>query len=72
MGAYQYNEDQQDYDNQKVQDIRNELGEFNYQENTNGAGGDPVEYRPLVELENHARYDGEWIAGEDIRSGKGR
>jgi hypothetical protein len=26
-----------------------------------------VEYRPMVELENHARYDGEWIVDRDIR-----
>jgi len=26
----------------------------------------------MVELENHARYDGDWILGKDIRQGKGR
>jgi len=26
----------------------------------------------MVELENHARYDGEWITGKDIRQGKGK
>jgi len=26
----------------------------------------------MVELENHARYDGDWILGRDIRQGKGR
>jgi len=50
---------QDNYDNQKVQQIREELGEFDYDEETN-PGQLPVEYRPLVELENHARYDGEW------------
>ena len=25
----------------------------------------------MVELENHARYEGEWIVGRDIRQGKG-
>lgn len=69
MGGYTYNDDgeiQQDYDNQKVQQIREELGEFDYDEETNH-GDYPVEYRPMVELENHARYEGEWIVGKDIR-----
>lgn len=38
MGGYVYNEDgeiQQDYDNPKVQQIREELGEFDYDEETN-------------------------------------
>jgi len=30
-------------------------------------GDYPVEYRPMVELENHARYEGEWIVHGDIR-----
>ena len=76
MGGYTYNEDgeiQQDYDNEKVKQIREELGEFDYDEETNH-GEYPIEYRPLVELENHARYEGEWIKGKDIntRQGKGR
>ena len=49
-----------DYDNPKVQQIREELGEFNYDEETNH-GTFPVENRSLVELENHAKYEGEWI-----------
>lgn len=66
MGGYNYNEDQQDYDNPKVQQIREELGEFDYNENTNH-GDMPVEYRPMVELENHARYEGEWVQSKDTR-----
>jgi len=54
-----------------VQQIRDELGEFDYDEETNH-GDFPVEYRTMVELENHARYDGEWIVGKDVRQGKGR
>ena len=49
----------QDYDNPKVQQIREELGEFDYDEVPNH-GDEPVEYRPQVELENQARYEGEW------------
>ena len=33
--------------------------EFDYDEETNH-GESPVEYRPMLELENHAKYDGEW------------
>lgn len=47
------------------------MGEFDYDEVTNQCD-DRVEYRPMVELENHARYDGDWIVDKDIRQGKGR
>lgn len=49
-----------------MQQIREELGEFDYDMETNH-GDYPVEYRPMVELENHARYEGEWIVHGDIR-----
>ena len=55
-----------DYENQKVNEILNELGEFNYDEKINGVQRDNVEYRPLVELKG-ARYDGEWIIGKDVK-----
>lgn len=42
-----------------IQQIREELGEFDYDEETNH-GEYLVEYRTMVELENHAKYDGEW------------
>ena len=71
MDRFHYEEGQQDYDNEKVQQIRNELGEFDYDEETNH-GEETVEYRAMIELENHAKYDGEWIKGQDIRQGKGR
>lgn len=76
-----YGEDgeiQQDYDNPKVQQIRDELGEFDYEhEEANYNYDIQVEMRDMVELENHARYQGEWIAGiegkdNQIRQGKGR
>ena len=37
--------------------LLNELGEFDYDEETNH-GDCPVDYRPMIELENHAKYDG--------------
>lgn len=49
-----------------MQQIREELGEFDYDEETNH-GEYLVEYRTMVELENHAKYDGEWIQGKNIR-----
>ena len=51
-----------------MQQIREELGEFDYDMETNH-GDYPVEYRPMVELENHARYEGEWI--NDVQEGQG-
>ena len=35
MGGFNYEDGQQDYDNQKVQQIRDELGDFDYDEETN-------------------------------------
>jgi hypothetical protein len=35
------------------------LGDFDYDDDPNH-GEHPVEYRPMVVLENHARYEGEW------------
>ena len=55
----------------RIQQIREELGEFAYDEEPN-PGPYEVDYRPLVELENHARYDGEWIKGKEIRQGQGQ
>lgn len=69
-----YDEDgqlQQDYDNPKVQEIREELGAFDFDASPNN-GNEAVEMRQQLELENHARYDGEWIINSKIRQGKGR
>jgi len=54
------------YDNPKVQQIREQLGEFDYDEENN-YGSQQVEARAMVELENKSRYEGEWIVGSDIR-----
>ena len=32
----------------------------------------PLEERNCVELENHARYEGEWIQDKEIRQGMGK
>ena len=39
--------------------IRAELGEFNYDEEPN-YGEYATEWRSMVELENRAKYEGEW------------
>ena len=50
----------QDYNNDKVQQIRMELGEFEYDEQSNQTRGMDLDYRPMQTLDNHARYEGEW------------
>ena len=55
-----YNDGQpQNYDNDRVAQIRGELGEFNYDEEPN-YGNFQVVWRSMVELENRAKYEGEW------------
>ena len=49
------------YENPKVLQIREELGVFDYEEQINLHS--PVEHRAMVELKNHAKYEGEWIKG---------
>lgn len=56
----------QDYENTKVLQIRQELGDFDYNDSPN-AGEQATEFRPLKELDNRARYEGEWIVGTQIR-----
>jgi hypothetical protein len=31
-----------------------------------------LEYRPVQILENHAKFEGEWISGKMIRQGRGK
>ena len=71
MGSFQYDPAQNDYDNEKVKEIRDNLGDYDY------SGGQvenrtDLESRDIVELENHARYEGQWIIGTDIRQGAGK
>jgi hypothetical protein len=48
--------------------IRTDLGPFDF---TKGSNPDNVqlEKRPIVMLENGAKYEGEWIVGSDVRHG---
>ena len=58
------------YDNPDVINIRDQLGDFDF-------GDYPTELNPsreerdMIQLENGARYQGEWIYGTAIREGKG-
>lgn len=60
MGGYIHDGEINDYDNPKVKKIRVELGDFSYDEAPD-LSNLQLEYKDLIELENHARYDGEWI-----------
>ena len=43
------------------QEIRQDLGDFAYEQETNQYERNPnVEWRQEVELENHAKYEGQW------------
>lgn len=52
-----------------VQEILQQLGPFNFNKPLND-GVDRVQ-RPLLMLENGAKYEGEWIKDTDIRDGRG-
>jgi hypothetical protein len=71
MGGIVFTENQKDYDNEKVAEIAEKLGEFNYEQDPNTETG-AVEARPVTMLDNHAKYTGEWVIGEDTRQGKGK
>ena len=58
------------YDNPDVINIREQLGDFDFGENPSGLNNRREE-RQMMQLENAARYQGEWILGTNIREGKG-
>lgn len=47
----------QDYENPKVQEISNNLGEFDYGASASTYSGN-LEFRPLQFLENQAKFEG--------------
>jgi len=61
------------YDCPEVMRIREESGPFNYDEGYPDEGDAPKqrEKRPLTNIDNEAKYQGEWLAGTDIRDGRG-
>lgn len=61
MGDHKFRDDygqlREDYDNVKVQQIRQELGAFDYKANPITLATDhPLEEREMTTLENHAKY----------------
>ncbi len=51
--------------------ILRELGHFHYGPPRYEDDHVPREKRPLILLENGAKYEGEWLRGADIRDGRG-
>jgi len=60
---------QGNYENADVIQIRQELGDFDFGDEPAGLGR--RELRPMVVLENGAKYEGEWLINSDIRQGQG-
>ena len=73
MVDHDFNQDQQEanYENEKVMEIRTMLGDFDFSEEQQPQDGNTpapdtpvaVERRERVLLENQAKYEGEWIVG---------
>lgn len=62
------------YDCPEVMRIREENGAFNYEIGPYAddyADGQHREKRGLTNIDNDARYQGEWIVGSDVRDGRG-
>lgn len=50
----------QNYDNPKVQEIRADLGEFDFNGNGTDGNRNDLEFRQMAEQPNHAKYEGDW------------
>ena len=61
------------YDCPEVMRIREESGPFNYEGGTydEATSGQEREKRPLTNIDNEAKYQGEWLSGTDVRDGRG-
>jgi hypothetical protein len=66
-GSLEINEEAYNYP--RVNMILRQLGNFDYGIPVDD--GVPREKRPLVMLENGAKYEGEWLKGTEIRDGRG-
>ena len=60
---------QPNYDNQLVQTIKEQLGDFNYNPMPQNRENIRRERRAVVTLENSARYEGEWDIQANLRDG---
>lgn len=67
QGLLEINEEA--YNHSRVNDMMRQLGPFFYGELAND--GVPREKRPLIMLENGAKYEGEWLKNTEIRDGRG-
>jgi len=54
-----------------VQEMREQLGEFNYDDYAYEKKLGSREMRQMVMLESGAQYEGEWLRGSQVRQGKG-
>jgi len=61
---------QPNYDNPLVQGIKQKLGPFNFEPAPSRDNVKRVK-KPLITLENGARYEGEWDEIKNVRDGKG-
>lgn len=67
MGMLEINEEAYNYP--KVNELLRQLGLFDYGQPK--GDGVPREKRPLIMLENGAKYEGEWLKNTEIRDGRG-
>jgi len=68
----QFDPTQIDYENERVQQIHNQLGSFNYNTSTPMGLNQNLEHRDMHTLENHAKFEGQWIHNSDVREGMGK
>ncbi len=59
------------YANPVVQEIKRQLGEFNYNPKPTPDKGSVLKSRSMITLENGARYEGEWNEESNKREGMG-
>ena len=63
------------YDNETVANIRDQLGDYDFDEYKPSPDGVQKVFKDLVTMENGAKYEGEWRVignGEDVREGRGK
>jgi hypothetical protein len=60
------------YDNETVQVIKEQMGDFDYASNPMKRDGTRREERPEILLENRAKYEGEWNVQESTKDGRGK
>ena len=58
------------YQNSRVLEIKDQLGDFNYEPKPS-EDGVKRKKKALITLENGARYEGEWNEGTNKRDGRG-